>query len=117
MPNREPVDPMKAATLFCVILVALCLSVPAADRKSDPETATAKCRQLQLALVEERAKAIREDPDIARLHNEILRLYRELDRALLAKPAIAKLQAELKEAREASRTADERKPSIGRSTQ
>ncbi len=63
---------------------------------ANPETpADLQRRSLQLKLLQTRARLLREDPDLARRHQEILALYRQLDQALAKHPEIAALQKEL----------------------
>ncbi len=52
-------------------------------------------QEVRLQLAAEKARILREDPDAIALREQIEKLYRELDRLVSAKPAVARLQADL----------------------
>jgi len=66
-----------------------------ADADRTGNTLQQQQRTLSLQLRRERAALLRDDPEISAIHARIRKLYRELDAALAAKPAIRELQGQL----------------------
>jgi len=54
-----------------------------------------RSQEVRLQLAAEKARILREDPEAVALREQIEKLYRELDRLVSAKPAVARLQADL----------------------
>ncbi len=74
---------------------ALALAVVAGRAAEGVEAAAARCQELRLQLAAERARILREDPEAVALRRQIEKLYRDLDRVVSSRPAVARLQADL----------------------
>jgi hypothetical protein len=91
---------MDPRRIMCLAVLLLLAGLPwAAEERpvapAAPGQLQDRCRQLQLQLVEERLRLLREDSEIAELNRRIQALYQKMDELLASRPSMKRLQQEL----------------------
>lgn len=77
---------------------------PAPATPPDRPVAAATARQLELQLLQERTRLLREDPELSALRRQLERLARDLDDKLESRPTVVQLRQALADALNAEAT-------------
>ena len=102
---------MRAMFFAGVVLATMLLFVwPAAESRAAAKKDTGSVlrqrrRELEMQLLRERARILREDPEAIALQEKIQRLYQHLDQLLAQKPAVRQLQADINQLDKTLKTA------------
>lgn len=96
LPAVDRNRPIKQLSVpFAIAAVLLALAVTPQTRAQERNDKSEEVRQTAAELATVRARVIRENPEAAKIHARILRLYSELDRVLSKHPEIQRLRHRL----------------------
>ena len=86
---------MRRRTAILGLMASALLALAGARAAEGIEALRQRSQEVRLQLAAEKARVLREDSDAVAPRGQIEKLYRDLDQLVSAKPAVARLQADL----------------------